>query len=236
MSDFDTADTRPSGIPEKHMAAVQEAGAALTRYGFLWRGDPDYQRLYHYADQYAEDLREHLAIAGYDLEHQPEHDLFRAFRIDAGHHASFSREESEWLLLLVLLRSELAGDMPDAGRAAPEVTSADIVLRYTSFQERVRRKKVEGTKTLRRFNSMRLIRFLGPGSLDVNNPEGRYVLLPILQSILPASDLVRTIDQMEAQAAATQDRERFEESDADEVPPEVLEDDVDAVDELEDEA
>lgn len=207
-----TDEAAPKRLPAKAREALERAGAALTRYGFLWSEDPDYSREYFYAQKYAAELGEHLSFAGYELDHQEQHNLFRVHRLDRGHHARLAREESEWLLLLALVRADQVHNTSDANTAAPEVTSGEIVQQYTSFMDRYKRKKSEGTRVLKRFVAMRLIYYLGPGALDINNPQGRYQLPPILGNILRASDLHRIVQQMNealtargAEAAADSD-------------------------------
>lgn len=158
--------------------------------GLIWREDNDDRPIFSFLLRRRELVADYLAVSGWELRYDQRLALFHVVHRDGSHRRRLNRDTTIWLLLLRLLYAEQREQLSISLTRNPVVEQSEIIQRYTAFfPSQAVRKRSSLNEALRSFQSLKLVRAAGGGSIRANSGDQQIELLPSLEVIVPASSI-----------------------------------------------
>lgn len=190
-----------------------QAVRRLLSEGLIWREDSDQRAIFSFLQRRRALVADYLAVGGWELRFDERLSIFHVVHRDGAHRRRLSRDTTIWLLLLRLLYAEQHEQLAVSLTRYPVVEVSTIIQRYTAyFPGKVVRKKSSLTEALRTFQTLRLARAAGGGSISASSADQQIELLPSLEVIVPASSVEELTTRLQGY-----ERSPSEQEDSDEV-------------------
>jgi|HigsolmetaAR202D_1030399.scaffolds.fasta_scaffold02431_4 hypothetical protein len=185
--------------------------------GLIWREDENDRPIFSFVLRRRELVADYLAVAGWELRYDQRLALFHVVHREGAHRRRLNRDTTIWLLLLRLIYAEQREQLSVSLTRNPVVEQSEIIQRYTAFfPGQAVRKRSSLNEALRSFQSLKLIRAAGGGTIRANSGDQQIELLPSLEVIVPASsinELAKRLQSYDRKRAEGEDSEESESSD-----------------------
>ncbi|PDW03330.1 hypothetical protein CJ255_09455 [Candidatus Viridilinea mediisalina] len=179
-----------SQLPSSEQSQFAQATRRLLADGIIWREEEQDRPIYSFLVRRRELVADYLAVAGWELRHEERIGAFHVVHREGAHRRRFNREQTIWLLLLRLLYAEKRERLEVSLTRYPVVEVAEVARRYAEFfpGQQVR-KRSSLTDALRSFQTLKLVRAAGGGTIRAGQSEQLIELLPTLEMIVPAQSI-----------------------------------------------
>lgn len=186
-----------SQLASSEQAQFAEAVRRLLADGLIWREDADDRRIFSFLLRRRELVADYLGVAGWDLRHEERVGVFHVVHREGAHRRRLSREASVWLLLLRLIYAERRERLEVGLTRFPVVEVGEVARRYAEFfpGQNVR-KRSSLADALRTFQSLKLVRAAGGGSIRSGSVEQLIELLPTLEVVVPSASVAALAERL----------------------------------------
>jgi|HigsolmetaAR202D_1030399.scaffolds.fasta_scaffold20544_2 hypothetical protein len=200
-----------SELSSSEQTQFAETVRRLLSDGLIWREQEDERRFYSFLQRRRQLVADYLAVAGWELRHEERLGAFHVVHRDGAHRRRLNRETTVWLLLLRLMYAEKLERLEVGLTRYPVVEVSAIVQRYAEFfPGQTVRKRSSLFEALRTFQTLKLVRAAGGGTIRSGNVDQMIELLPTLEIIVPAANITALNDRLR-----TYDRTREDEDGGD---------------------
>lgn len=188
----------PAFAPSEE-AFFRDSVQRLFKDGFLWRDDEDDRRYYSFAVKHLGSLQDFFNVTGMRLTHHERVNILHLSSDGGTHRRRLDKETTIWLLLVRLIQAEQNESSVLQLTRHPTVSVGTIYLRYCEFfPGRSVRKKSIMEAALKTMHGLKIIRAPDGGLFRPMDPESLVEMLPVLQVILPNSNLVALVGQLKS--------------------------------------
>jgi len=186
-----------AGLLTSEQALFGDAVRRLLANGYLWREDDDERRFYNVLLRRQDLVKAYLQVAGWDLRHDERLTIFQVIHRDGMHRRHLTRETTIWLLLLRMIYAEQQEAAHLSRTRYPVTTVGEIARRYAEMiPGQSPRIKTSLDMALRLLQSLKVCRAANGGIARVKNTEQVIELLPTLEVIVPASEIVQLAERL----------------------------------------
>ncbi len=186
-----------SQLVPSEQSQFAQAVRRLLADGMIWRDDEADRSIYVFLMRRRELVADYLAVAGWKLRFEERVGVFHVVHRDGAHRRRFSRDMTIWLLLLRLIYAEKRERLEVSLTRYPVIEAGEVARRYAEFfpGQQVRKRSSLGD-ALRAFQSLKLIRAAGGGTIRSNYVEQLIELLPTLEIIVPATGITALAERL----------------------------------------
>lgn len=186
-----------SELSSSEQAQFAQAVRRLLADGLIWREDDQDRQIYHFLQRRRELVADYLALAGWELRHEERVSMFHVVHREGAHRRRLNRDQTVWLLLLRLIYAEKRERLEVSLTRFPVVEIGAVVQRYAEFfPGQLVRKRSSLIEALRTFQTLKLVRVAGGGTLRSGQTEQLIELLPALEIVVATGSITELSDRL----------------------------------------
>lgn len=197
-----------SQLSASEQAQFAQATRRLLADGLIWREDEHDRAIYSFLVRRRELVADYLAVGGWELRQEERVGAFHVVHRDGAHRRRLNRETTVWLLLLRLIYAEKRERLEVSLTRFPVIEAGEVVRRYAEFfpGQQVR-KRSSLADALRSFQTLKLVRAAGGGTIRAGQAEQLIELLPTLEIVVPAASIAALAERLRGYDRARADDE-----------------------------
>lgn len=192
-----------SQFSSSEQAQFAQAIRRLLSDGLIWREDEDDRPVYLFLQRRRELVADYLAVAGWELRHEERVSVYHLVHRDGSHRRRLSREQTVWLLLLRLIYAEKRERLEVSLTRFPVVEVGAVAQRYAEFfPGQLVRKRTSLIDALKTFQTLKLVRAAGGGTIRAGQTEQLIELLPALEIVVASGSVAELAERLQSYSRA----------------------------------